>query len=286
MARKKKQDDGAAGSWLNTYADMVTLLLTFFILLYSMSSLDQEKYEMLVEAFSSGANVIVAPDDYDPGDSLIDDGSTSETPVIDVEDLEGLDILYEMISKYVEDNQLQNDVLIEKSDDSVFIRFKNNIFFDGYSSILKDSGKDILDVVAGGIDEAEFAIEEIIVAGHTATVEGDNTNIDRILSSERAYNVLIYLQERNMFDPAKLVSVGYGRFRPIATNDTSEGRAENRRVEIYITKKGVSRSFTDYIYDILEERNSSSRDVTESGANDLNTLDTLKENTSKEDGSN
>lgn len=274
MARKKKQDDGAQGSWLNTYADMVTLLLTFFILLFSMSKLDQEKYLALVAAFSNGSNIIQAPEDMPPGDGLIDSGSTEETPVIDDKELEGLDILYKMIMEYVNENNLQDDIMVEKTEEDVFIRFKNNVFFEGYSAKLKDSGREILDVVAGGIEEAEFAIEEIIIAGHTATVEGDNTNIDRVLSSERAYNVLLYLESKDMFDPAKLVSVGYGRFRPVATNDTSEGRAENRRVEIYITKKGVSRSFTDYIYDMLDQRKNNSTDSNDTNIDNSSDIDT------------
>lgn len=263
MSRRKKIQSGSAGSWLNTYADMVTLLLTFFILLFSMSSLDKEKFMMLVEAFSNGKSVITKPEEAPAGEDLLDQGSIEETPVIEEEDLEGLDILYQMIMNYVNSNNLMDDVMVEKTEDSVFIRFRNNVFFDGYSSELKITGKEILDVVAGGIKEAENVIQEIIIAGHTATVESDLTNIDRQLSSDRAAKVLLYLQSKDMFDPAKLVSVGYGLYRPIASNDTPEGRAQNRRVEIYITKKGHTKSFTDYIYDILSNRENSKTGIQE-----------------------
>ncbi|QSX07192.1 flagellar motor protein MotB [Sedimentibacter sp. zth1] len=254
MARKKKLDSGSKGSWLNTYADMVTLLLTFFILLFSMSNLDKEKFMMLVEAFSNGNNVISKPDDMEPGEDLLDQGSVEETPVIEDKDLEGLDILYQMILNYVNKNNLQDDIVVDRTEDSVFIRFRNNVFFDGYSSKLKVSGQKILDIVALGIHEADYAIEEIIVAGHTAMVESDSSSIDRKLSSDRAAEVLVYLESKDMFDKAKLLSVGYGLYRPIATNETPEGRAQNRRVEILITKRGHARSFTDYIYDVLGDR--------------------------------
>lgn len=254
MARKRKIESINTGTWLNTYADMVTLILTFFVMLYAMSTIDAAKYAKLAQALSSGKNVISAPENYPPGEDLLDDGSNEQTPVIEDEDLEGLDVLYQIIMNYVKENNLEDDVTVEKGKDDVFIRFRNNVFFDGYSSQLKKSGKEILDVVAQGIKEADPVIQEIIIAGHTAMVESDVTTIDRTLSSDRAATVLMYLESKDMFAPAKLVSVGYGYHRPIATNDTPEGRAQNRRVEIYITKTGHSRSFTDYIYDILSDR--------------------------------
>lgn len=254
MARKKLKDSGASGSWLNTYADMVTLLLTFFIMLFAMSSLDKEKFLMLVQAFSDGNNVIVAPEDLPSGDKLIDDGSISDTPVVEDENLEGLDILYQMIMKYIKEHDLEGNVAVQKSEDAVFIRFGNDVFFDGYSSVIKKDGRDILDVVAVGLKEVDYAVNEIVITGHTATVEGDNTKIDRKLSSERAATVLTYIENKNMFDPAKLISMGFGLYRPIASNDTPEGRAKNRRVEILIMKKGHTKSFSEYMYDVLDKR--------------------------------
>lgn len=263
MAKKRKPEAVNTGAWLNTYADMITLILTFFVLLYSMSTIDAQKYAKLAQALSNGKNVIAAPEDYTPGDDLLDDGSVEETPVIEDEDLEGLDVLYQIIMNYVKENNLQEDVMVERTEEEVFIRFRNNVFFDGYSSSLKASGKDILDVVAIGIQEADPVIQEIIIAGHTAMVESDPTDVDRSLSSDRANAVLLYLESKNMFDPQKLVSVGYGLHRPIATNDTAEGRAQNRRVEIYISKKGFEKSFTDYIYDLLSDRENNKNDIVE-----------------------
>lgn len=164
---------------------------------------------------------------------------------------------------YINENNLQGDVSIEKTEEEVFIRFRNNIFFDGYSSQLKQSGKEILDALALGIKEADPVIQEIIISGHTAMVESDPTNIDRALSTDRANAVLVYFESKNILDPQKLVGVGYGLHRPIASNDTAEGRAQNRRVEIYISKKGHEKSLTDHIYDILSDRENSNDDSTE-----------------------
>jgi chemotaxis protein MotB len=76
------------------------------------------------------------------------------------------------------------------------------------------------------------------VLGHTAqAVPGQVNNVtaDRFLASNRATVVTIYLQEKDIIDPARLVSVGYGEWRPVSSNDTSAGRAENRRVELIVT---------------------------------------------------
>ena len=81
-------------------------------------------------------------------------------------------------------------------------------------------------------------IDEIRVLGHTAqAVPGQVNNVtaDRFLASNRATVVTIYLQEKDIIDPARLVSVGYGEWRPVSSNDTSAGRAENRRVELIVT---------------------------------------------------
>lgn len=251
MPRKKKANEEGQANWLTTYSDMVTLLLTFFILLYAMSTVDANKWVKIVEAFSDGKNVITAPDNLPPGDKLIDSGSTEDSPAIEEEDSDGLDVLYHMLSTYVDENKLDSDVELYKSEQFVFIRFTNNVFFDGYSAILKNSGEKILDVLAGGIKKADVYIEEIIIAGHTAEVEDDMNQIDRKLSSERADNVLLYLESKNVTYPGKYVSVGYGLYRPIAPNISSEGRAANRRVEIFISRKGYPVGFTEHIYDII-----------------------------------
>lgn len=250
MARKRKTDDSGGASWLETYSDLVTLLLTFFILLYSMSTIDAQKYAMIVEAFSKG-NAIVTQDDLPPGEDLLDKGSTEETPIVEEEDVEDIDKLYTLIMDYVNNNNLTDSVEISKSEEYVFIRFYDNITFNGYSNKLKPSGKEILDVLAEGLGLVDEYIEEVIIAGHTAEVENDNSTIDRNLSTERANAVLQHLEAKHIIDPAKYLAIGYGLYSPIADNSTSEGRAKNRRVEIYISRKGHPVSYTNIIKETI-----------------------------------
>ena len=85
--------------------------------------------------------------------------------------------------------------------------------------------------------------------GHTAQGNPDTPNnpvVDRTLASSRATNVTIYLQEKDFIDPSRLISMGFGQWRPIADNDTSEGRACNRRVELIVTGAELGDSVETY----------------------------------------
>nr|WP_300090059.1 flagellar motor protein MotB [Sedimentibacter sp.] len=265
MARKRKRDSSGGASWLETYSDMVTLLLTFFIMLYAMSTIDAQKYAMIVEAFSKGTEVEEDIEDLS-GTGQMDGGS------IEVEEAEEEDVdqLYEMLKSYVDENNLNESVEISKSEEYVFIRFSDNITFKGYSNNLNQSGKDILDVLANGLSLVDEYVEEVIIAGHTAEVEKDKSNIDRALSTDRANAVLQYLESKNVINPAKYLAIGYGLYSPIADNSTPEGRAKNRRVEIFISRKGHPVSYTEIIKDTINgDDNTDSEDITEYQSNQL-----------------
>ncbi|MEL7649239.1 MAG: flagellar motor protein MotB [Sedimentibacter sp.] len=262
MARRRKSSGGGGASWLETYSDMVTLLLTFFILLYAMSTIDAQKYAIIVQAFSKGNQVEETLEEMS-GTGMMEGGS------IQVEDAdeEDIDQLYEMLKDYVEENNLGDSVELSKSEEYVFIRFSDNITFRGYSNDLNQSGKDILDVLANGLNLVEDYIEEVIIAGHTAEVENDKTNIDRTLSTDRANAVLQYLESKNVINPAKYLAIGYGLYSPIADNSTPQGRAKNRRVEIYISRKGYPISYTKMIKNTINGSEDTSGESTEYRSN-------------------
>ena len=127
MARKRKIDDSGGASWLETYSDLVTLLLTFFILMYSISTVDAQKYAKIAEAFSKG-NVIISKDQLGAGAEI--EGFTKDVPVEAIEKPEDIDQLYKLITEYVEENNLSESVDISKSEEYVFIRFSNNIIIN------------------------------------------------------------------------------------------------------------------------------------------------------------
>lgn len=237
MKRNKKSGGGGA-NWMDTYGDMVTLLLCFFVMLYSMSRVDESKWIALVQSFNPDYAV-------DEPSQIVVPGEIANEPVTDLpsaltqDQVEAaLEGLYVSMSEYVASAGLQDMVSLSKGSGYVFISFDDTIFFDGDSYVLKDGGKAILDQIAVPLAEASESINEIRVLGHTAQASPDRPNyvdVDRFLSSDRATVVTIYLQEKNIIDPARLVSVGYGQWRPIASNDTAETRAQNRRVELIIS---------------------------------------------------
>ena len=252
MARKKKTDSGGGGaSWMETYSDMVTLLLTFFIMLYAMSTIDSQKYAAIVASFSKAMN----PEAYY---QQMEDEKLQEAVVTIDEDVEEtsdeLDMLYTLLKQYVEESELEQQVYVSKAEEYVFIRFSDSVTFRGYSDILEQSGKEILDVLAEGLELVDEYVEEVVIAGHTAKVEYDYTDIDRSLSTNRANVVLKYLDDKKVIDPAKYLAIGYGLYSPIADNSTPEGRAKNRRVEIFISRKGYPISYTKKIQETINKK--------------------------------
>ena len=237
--RKKRSGGGA--NWMDTYGDMVTLLLCFFVMLYSMSTLDQQKWIALVESFNPVAE---AQHSGGVGEDTAAEGLTQQQVDDDIEKL------YQSMWEYIEEENLSTQISVTKGDGYVFVSFDNTVFFEGSRYTLRDEGKVVLDQIAQCIAEVSASVDEIRVLGHTAREDGVNPNdptADRFLASNRAAVVTVYLQEKNIVDPARLVSVGYGEWRPVAENDTSEGRAQNRRVELLIAGLNVENGIGDDI---------------------------------------
>lgn len=251
MAGKKKKRSEGGANWMDTYGDMVTLLLCFFVLLYSMSSIDSEKWELLVKSFNPDAQYL-AKSNTDNEESEYEYYTDENT--LPNEQMDEFDKIYYELSKYITENNLQTDIEISKGDGFTFITFRDNVFFDGDSYVLKDEGKVILDEFSNAIINAADSIQEIQILGHTSQARPEVPNepiTDRFLSSNRATEVLLYIQQKNIIEPSKLVSCGYGQFRPISSFDTKEARAKNRRVEILITKTdSVVKSLDEYYTEV------------------------------------
>nr|WP_319488403.1 flagellar motor protein MotB [uncultured Caproiciproducens sp.] len=286
MARKKADPGGGGPNWLDTYADMVTLLLTFFVMLFAMSTVDASKWQTLVKAFSSNKQVTASIEQavqtnpsnpnsgkqFDAGDnktsssaaqSSAQSAAQSEGASGNVTKVTDFDSLYKYLNDYVNKNGLQDSVQVHKGDNYTFLTFQNSIFFNGDSSELRGDGKKILDFLGNGIKNIPDQIGEIRFFGHTARADNSTTvsaqAFDRSLSSDRAKNVLLYIQMKNIINPAKMVSEGYGEYRPIVPHDGTEAtRSKNRRVEIYISKAGKVSSVLDQVYKDINSANSKS----------------------------
>jgi len=233
-------------AWLATYADMITLILVFFILLYAMSSIDQEKYKILVEAFTADEDTLQQLTREKEGEEGGDEQGLSTS--VSLDEINDLNDLYGYLSKYVEENGLTDSVEVAKGKNMVYVRFTSNLFFLPDKAILKEGGVEILDGIGPALGKVENYVNMIRIDGHTAeSPAGGSTVDDRALSTQRANAVLKYLETYHIKDPSKLYAVGYGRYRPVAPNDTEANRAKNRRVEILISKTDIVQEEIDKI---------------------------------------
>ena len=130
---------------------------------------------------------------------------------------------------------------------------KDDMLFQANSAVLKPEDLKLLEFLGYAVKSVQDEAAMIAVIGHTAAVPGspDYSVSDRILSSSRANTVLMYLEDEIGIQPEKLISVGWGKNSPVASNDTSEGRARNRRVEILISGKNVLQEQLENIYEEL-----------------------------------
>lgn len=245
MARKSHDDGGGGQEWMNTYSDLVTLLMTFFVLLFSMSSVNAEKWEQFVNALKNDPNaatnqVVVNDPNGDPGTGPLQNKGEGDTmSPSEPSEIQDFTDLFEVLQKYVEEQGLESSIELSKSGDNVvYIRFKNNIFFQPDKSDLKPEGREILGYLGECLTYVEEQIRIISINGHTADVGNDNYAVsDWMLSSARAGQVADFLDMKMDIDPTKLRPMGYGKNYPVADNSTDEGRQQNRRVDMTIVKE-------------------------------------------------
>ncbi len=250
---KKRDEEGGSQEWLNTYADMITLVLTFFVLLYSISNINMSKLEQVAAAMQKklGIETTVPIEDVAPNLEypVIEDNTiSSDIPAADGSGWAAAASSQEMAElaresqTYFETENL--DAVISSSENAVYIRFKNDLLFDPDSAVLRENSKDMLDALGIMLNERQDEIMAIYINGHTAQAANSLIN-DRILSSSRADHVAIYLEENCGIEPKKLICRGYGKYYPIAENSTKEGREQNRRVDMIILGSGYQAAAGD-----------------------------------------
>lgn len=253
---KRPRPTDGGGNWMDTYGDLVTLLLTFFVLLFAMSSLNEQKWEVFVRSINPNASV-------DAQDQVAVNGTFENTSgelqgSLDIPETEtdvDIDKLYLVLAQQM--NEIGIDgVTLSRGEDYTFIMFEDKTFFEGDSSVLTEQGKATMDVYCDAIIPFQEHISQINIMAHTAQGDPDRPNnprTDRMLSAMRAAEVCIFIQEKGIIQPEKLVNISYGQFRPVADNATREGRAKNRRVEILMLDEGADLNSMNRYY---EEYNS------------------------------
>ena len=258
MARKQR-DEESGGNWMDTYGDMVTLLLTFFVMLYSMSTVEQDKWIELVSAFKVQGGEKVETVVFVQTDDEADDtgGSGSTLGTLESDDPQegtiynsAIDQLYDKIQSYIEEKDMTNSILLEKSTGTgdgdpngkadsapnISIQFKDNVLFEPDKSTIREQSYPVLQFLGDCLAGVKDDISIILIKGHTA-ISPTSPVDSRLLSSERASTISNYFERKSGLPSTMLRPFGMGSDYPIASNDTEEGRALNRRVEIVIINK-------------------------------------------------
>ncbi|MBR6771677.1 MAG: flagellar motor protein MotB [Lachnospiraceae bacterium] len=262
MARKTKPENPRKGSplWMNTFADLMNLLLCFFVMLFAMSTVDAQKFELIAASFnetfsifsagataigdgvliSNGVSQLNELDQYINSTGKANDGEIIPEDLQEMEQkmeqarLEESEKLAERVEEAVVEENLDGTMDIEFTSQYVELTLQGAMLFDSGSAVLKQEALPVLDKL--GVMLERYAESTIEIEGHTDNVpmSGAKYSNNDELSSGRALSVFNYLIENTNLDPSMVKHSGRGEYIPIADNSTSEGRAMNRRVEIRI----------------------------------------------------
>lgn len=241
-------------SWLIPYADLLTLLLALFIVLFAMSSVDAQKFQKLSKAFNDvftgGTGVLEFPSPMPEGqmqstDPTKDNESKKLEERVNLEQLEieqlrqaadqeELAALQEKINAYIQTKDLHDKLKTSLTTEGLLLSVRDNVLFSSGSAEVRKEDLKIADEIA------ELLVMDpprnIIISGHTDNVPIRNSQFESNweLSVMRAVNFMKILLHHEKLDPRWFSAKGFGEFQPVADNGSAEGRAKNRRVEVLI----------------------------------------------------
>ncbi|MGL4730156.1 MAG: flagellar motor protein MotB [Clostridium sp.] len=236
MARKPKKEE-RTDEWLATFADTMTLLLTFFVLLYSMSTVNEQKLMQVSNSFqlmftgSSSQNIM----DFNTSSGQVPVVGQSEVTQGAQDNLQDMkDNVYQQVMEIITENNMQSEMEVFEDEKGINIQMKETVLFESGKADLLQKSKEILSKINTVIANVN---NKIIIEGHT-----DNVPINSViyptnwhLSSARSISVLQYfIQEKGNKNPERFMAVACGEYSPIVPNDSDANRAKNRRVNIII----------------------------------------------------
>jgi chemotaxis protein MotB len=244
--KHKKHEEHIDESWLVPYADILTLLLALFIVLFASSSVDAAKFKQMSnvfnEVFSGGTGVM---DQQSPVSS--DNPSTAETKPspnqengLAKQEQQELFKIQKKVNQYIKENQLTDKLDTALTDEGLLVTIRDNVLFQSGSADVRTGDKHIAKEISDLLvmDPAR----SIVISGHSDNVPIKTYQYDSNwdLSVMRAVNFMKIMLENKKLQPQWFSAKGYGEFKPVASNGTDEGRAKNRRVEILIMPRKTS----------------------------------------------
>jgi chemotaxis protein MotB len=217
-------EDGEKDRYLITYADLITLLLGLFIILYAASNIDVLKYEKMITAmgsvFGNEASGKIVP-------------IQSEAKIFEISPY---DKIKQDVNQLIKDNQYEANLRLEENERGITIHILEDIIFPSGSAELNTNSKLVLSKLAAII---AVLPNDIRIEGHTDNIP-ISSGLFRSnwhLSVARALNTAYFLIDSEKLSPDKVSIVGYAEYRPMESNETKEGRATNRRVDLVIIKQ-------------------------------------------------
>lgn len=232
MSRRKRRSEPTtpdSGGWLTTYSDLVTLLMCFFVLLFAFSTVDAAKFQQVAISLQTALRGVL-----DGGVSLGPDDLLDE---YDLEERMMQEAFIE-IDAYLTEAGLEGAVVTMYEERGLVVRFLDTVLFARAKADLRSDASGILDKLAQVLEKIP---NQVAVEGHT-----DNLPIQTWefpsnwwLSTARANRVVEYFIAQHNIAPNRLSAVGYGEYRPVASNSSEDDRAKNRRVEIIIKNSTV-----------------------------------------------
>jgi Flagellar motor protein len=245
---KKIEEPDDSGRWLITYSDLITLLLVFFIVMFSMSSIENQRFNALISSLRNsfqGDSILqsmgyVATDQNQASPTLPKVKQTNQlTTDQKKKDVRQLDALYVRLNKYIKSNRLSPEVSLVETPRGVQLTFREKILFDLGSAGLKPHAAPLLEKIGGILKEVPNTIS---VEGYTDNTPYQNSrstiHSNWELSGVRAQNVMMFLIKKDSLAPARFHFVGYGEYQPLVKNDTPAHKAINRRVNIVVLRAG------------------------------------------------
>ncbi len=235
MARPptKQPPEEGAPEWMMTFGDLMSQLLTFFILLISFSMFDEVKYNTVKGALQYSFGIMKGWEQ-----PLVPEVRMLPKRTSYPDEQRNFASVAYRIKNYAAQQGTHEDIETEVTGKGLIIRIKQQeqpLLFESGSATIKADAKPLLDQIIDMIAELPNPIE---IHGHTDNIPIHTAQFpsNRDLSAARALSVLRYFETNGEIDPARMIHTGHGEFEPIDTNETPEGRARNRRVEILLTR--------------------------------------------------
>lgn len=243
MRKRPKVKKENADRYIITYADLLTLLLAFFVILYALSDPKEEEIEKLGDYFESVFNPKTEQIELTNSSEFAERSvrqplSENEKNMMQsVKEQSNLRKMKVELDSKIESMKLGEYIKTELEDEGLKITLTNEVLFDSASAKIKNkSGKKLVEEIRKLLINYENPIS---IEGHTDNVPINNKNYESNweLSTDRALTVLKLLaKDGEVIDPKRLSSTGYGEYSPVESNNSKKGRKSNRRVEIVIER--------------------------------------------------